>query len=449
MSQNPSLQTDCSQESDNSATPVNLNADRRHCAMDDPITTDTNDDPADDWPENWEKEWIADDDGDEEEEEEDDEEAECIGEEGRRAARGGGLYKDGHVNKSFSSHTDMLKLDPNLPTPSSAPPLECCVVDRPAGATTLAGLALDSVSITQEGAAGLQSCPQFSFSPQDEYVFNFASTKPAGDLSYSPKRTNPLSYQHKQSNPQQPRHGHHFSFTPPPKLKLSPHAIGRDPSSSSSTVATVAPVLDLLGASLDDLPGAMDTDDDPHGDKSLSSNPGMPLLGNTSSSEDNILMSSYLPNGVLILSPNGDVFARDGATGRNVLVRPKTFANFKNFTTNLPQSMKTLPLKDNRVKSNILSRSRTLDGLNDGAINNDIEPAGSQHQASCPPQLVTSLSADCAPPQSAQLDHLTKEQLYFMWKMSEKELNKRLKRALREKAELEQKLATLQPSDDT
>ena len=393
LSQNPSLQTDCSQESDNSATPVNLNADRRHCPLDDPITTDTNDDPADDWPENWEKEWIADDD-----------EVDCIDDDVSPAT----LYKDGHVNHSFSSQADILKLAPS----SSSTPLECCSVQTSGGGDVAVDLGRRLDMSPRGGASGLHSCPKFSFSPKEDCEFSFTPTQTEHEFSFSPKGGDC-----------------HFSFTSMPKRK------GSGPTSAP-------PVLDLLGSSLDDLPGAMDPDDDPHGDKSLSSNPGMPLLGNNSSSEDNILISSLLPNGVLILSPNGDVYARDSATGKNVLVRPKTFANFKNFTTNLPQSMKTLPLKDNRVKSNLLSRSRTLDGLNDGAINNDIEPSGAT------PSATTSSASTSAVPK-ANLEHLSKEQLYFMWKMSEKDLNKRLKRALREKAELEEKLAKFEPDTDT
>ena len=134
-------------------------------------------------------------------------------------------------------------------------------------------------------------------------------------------------------------------------------------------------------------------------------------------------MGSQLPIRVLILSPNGDVFARD-ASGKSVLVRPKTLANFKNFTTNLPQSMKTLPLKDNRVKSSLFSRSRTLDRMTDDTITNDIEPGG------------------------VNLDQLTKEQVYHLWRVSESELNQQLRQALEEKAELEQKLAMMKPPQE-
>ena len=155
----------------------------------------------------------------------------------------------------------------------------------------------------------------------------------------------------------------------------------------------------------------------------------LPLLSNTtSSSEDNLLSgcleTKHLPNGMVILSPNGDVFARSASSGKGILVRPKKFANLKNFTTNLPPGMKTLPLKDNRVKSNILNRSRTLEGLEgDGSLKNDID--------------------------SICLEDIRKEELYMMWKSCEAELNSKLTQALLEKAELEEKLSKLEPDLDT
>lgn len=158
----------------------------------------------------------------------------------------------------------------------------------------------------------------------------------------------------------------------------------------------------------------------------------LPLLSATSSSEDNLLSggqsleSKHLPNGMVIISsPNGDIFARSrGSAGKDIFVRPKKFANLKNFTTSLPPSMKTLPLKDNRVKSNILNRSRTLEGLEcDGSLKNDID--------------------------SVCLEDIRKEDLYMMWKACEHELNDKLSQALSEKAALEEKLATLKPDLDT
>ena len=154
----------------------------------------------------------------------------------------------------------------------------------------------------------------------------------------------------------------------------------------------------------------------------------LPLLSATSSSEDNLLSGSletkHLPNGMVILSPNGDVFARSGSNSKDIFARTKKFANLKNFTTNLPAGMKTLPLKDNRVKSNILNRSRTLEGLEgEGPVKNDID--------------------------SVCLDEYRKEELYMMWKACEHELNSKLSQALSEKADLEEKLAKLKPDLDT
>ncbi len=166
------------------------------------------------------------------------------------------------------------------------------------------------------------------------------------------------------------------------------------------------------------------------------SNPNLPLLGRTRSSEGNLAGARstspvgfgreiYLPNGMVILTPNGDVFARNATSGKNILVRPKTFSNFNNLTPTLPESAKMLPLKDNRVKSTLAtsSQNRTLESLSDGAINNELE-------------------AD-------QLRHLSKEELLLLWRASEDELSQQLKEALKEKAELEAKLAQLERKEDT
>ncbi len=319
LSQHPSLQTDCSQDSDNSATPVNIN--RRQCKLDQAevvTTTDTNDDPTDDWPANWEKEWIADDD-----------DADCLADEAISSQVA--LYKAGHVNQSFSSQADLAKLDPS------------CIEDlTPGSAISMDHLPTECTTCT---------------------------------------------------------------------------LLNESPDSQSATA------LNLIDYSTYDLPtSTTDTEEERQMDKS---NPEIPLLGSTSRSDDNIVRGAQLPNGMLILSPNGDVFARDVSSGKSILVQPKSFTNFKNFTTNLPQSMKTLPLKDNRVKSNIRSRSQTLERLNEGAITNDIDPVG------------------------INLDELSKEQLFYLWKTSEKELNQRLREALQDKAALEQKLATVRPDLDT
>jgi hypothetical protein len=159
------------------------------------------------------------------------------------------------------------------------------------------------------------------------------------------------------------------------------------------------------------------------------SNPTFPLLGNTSSSEDNLVTTSALdtyslPNGMVIMSPEGDVFTRSACSGKNVLVRPKSLTNAKNFSRNLPESLKMLPLKDNRVKSTLCHYSQeALGRLKGGSITNELEPIN--------------------------LSSLSKEELYLMWKTSEREWNKKLRKALQEKAELEQKLSQLHPDTDT
>ena len=83
-----------------------------------------------------------------------------------------------------------------------------------------------------------------------------------------------------------------------------------------------------------------------------------------------------------------------------------------------------LPLKDNRVKSTLCHFSQeALGRLKEESITNELE--------------------------SSNLSSLTKEELYLMWKTSEREWNKKLKRALQEKAELEHKLSQLHPDTDT
>lgn len=157
------------------------------------------------------------------------------------------------------------------------------------------------------------------------------------------------------------------------------------------------------------------------------SNPTFPLLGHTSSSEDNLIsggLETYsLPNGMVLFSPEGDVFARSASSGKNILVRPKTLTNFKNFSRNLPESMKMLPLKDNRVKSTLSNHGQMIGRLKEDSITNELE--------------------------STNLNQLTKEELYLMWKTSEREWNKKLRKALEEKAALEQKLSQMKPDTNT
>ena len=325
MSQQPSIQTDASQDSDNSATPVNLLSGARPIPLDDQRTEDTNEEfMGDDWPENWEKEWIAS--GDEDE---------CIDERGN-------LYRDGHINQSFTCQADIVKYQNDHDNHEVIP--------------------LTPIPKVTNFPVEQHSSGESSFARQDS-----ASVEEDNE-SYSTKQT-----------------------------------------------------INLLDISLDELPGASrNYDDDKLSQRSLS-HPCMPIMSNTCS-DDNIGTGSSLPNGVFILSPTGDVFAKDVYSGKSVLVRPKRSSHLKNFTSNLPQSMKTLPLKDNRVKSDLLSRSRTLEMLcdNSNTINNELDN------------------------ELLDLECLSKEQLYLMWKNSETQLGRMLQKALSDNAELQQKLSVYQ-----
>ncbi len=292
---------------------------------------------------------------------------------------GAGLYKDGHINHSFSSAADIARLTGRGNDPSG---------DNGGARNDPTGRG------RQQGVTRTESAP-----------VNPTNKGHGGQGGVPISRGHDLSAA---IRGQDYHPHHHRGRHRPPPLTAPPN-----------TTAFHFPDLSLDEGLL----GPMgNTEEDCQSERGFF-NPGAPLLGNNSSSEDNILVGSQLPNGVLILSPNGDVFARDNS-GKSVLVRPKALASFKNFTTNLPQSMKTLPLKDNRVKSSIFSRSRTLDPTNDDTITNDIEPGG------------------------VNLDQLTKEQIYQLWRVSESELNNQLRQALEEKAELEQKLAMIKPGEE-
>ena len=75
-----------------------------------------------------------------------------------------------------------------------------------------------------------------------------------------------------------------------------------------------------------------------------------------------------------------------------------------------------MPSRGKSANSSSLSRSRTLEKLSDSANNSDGESAG------------------------LPFEQWTREQLYYLWKSSEIELNARLQKALAEKAALEEKL---------
>ena len=333
-------------------------------------SNDTTEDTADDWPENWETEWIAGEDEEEDEEHTNRKRGARGGCKGSSAASGGGRSKGR------------------------------------AGLGNTASCSSSSMrGLYKECGGGGSSHENQSFSSQAELV-KLNSSVDSGDYAAAKSDDELLGTHDGLDSPQESCSNHKFRI----------FNLGDCPGIRASAVA-------------------VEMDDDPHSDRGLS-NPELPLLGGATSASMSDLSATphYLPNGVLIVSPNGDVFAHDGASGKNVLVRPKTFSNFINDSTNIPHSLKVLPLKDNRVKSNI-ARSRTLEKIcGSDAITNDIE----QHR-----------SPSREPRANSSLEHLSKEQLYFMWKMSERELNRKLRQALQEKADLEQKLALIGTDEGT
>ena len=167
------------------------------------------------------------------------------------------------------------------------------------------------------------------------------------------------------------------------------------------------------------------------------SNPTLPLLGRTSSSEDNLTIGPplaaftigssgselLLPNGMVLRAPNGDIFARNASTGKRLHVRPKKFSSLKHASPNLPDSLKSLPEKGNRVKSSLSKTKSSENGGTRTDTNNALLRAG--------------------------LDRLTKEDLFMMWQTSESELTQKLKQALKDKAELEKMLLSTRPDCNT
>ena len=329
LSQQPSIQTDASQDSDNSVTPVNILSGA--IPPDDPTAEDTNDeDNVDDGPQNWEKDWIA----------SRDDEA-CF----RNAMT---LYRDGHFNQSFTGRTDIVTFEDDHQSQEAIPLTPM---------TPLTKITNFPVDGDVDSECSIESS---SFHRQDT-----ATTE-----------------------------------------------------SDSLSIAAKQPV-NLLDSSLDELPRASRSyNEDKLSQRSLSI-PCMPQISNAT--------DSSLPNEVLILSPSGDVFATDAYSRKCIIVRPKRLSHLKNFTANLPKSMKTLPLKDNRVKSDILCRSRTLEQISD---NSDTITNALDNEA-------------------VDLENLSKEQLLFMWKSSETQLGGLLQKALQDNVELQEKLSIYQQDQST
>ena len=216
------------------------------------------------------------------------------------------------------------------------------------------------------------------------------------------------------STPESPCRFIRSNSTGNPHRQITPYGYDYDPLRDKSDVTTVDYLSDICDQ-------ALDSDEALLSPSSSAPRSHAPLVKRASNSDGNLPSQSNLPNGVLILSPNGDIFARNAyGDGKNVHVIPKnTNRNQKNFCSNLPQSMKTLPLKDNRVKSN-LARAR---GLGDQAITNNIE--------------------------TVPIEQLSKEDIVSLWKNSERELNQKLNKALREKEILKRQLSEMSEITDT
>lgn len=151
-----------------------------------------------------------------------------------------------------------------------------------------------------------------------------------------------------------------------------------------------------------------------HDHASDSDKPDSPLLHRrnsrpTSSSAENIsaidslqhLVPTCLPNGVLILSPNGDAFAQ---TNPDMLYPRRNLLPLKPQTSAFPVSER---------RSNY-RRRQTL-----GYIS--------------PFEKTEQRKSDIS---SVNLEKLSKQEIYFMWKMSDRELNSKLKKVTQEKNDL-------------
>ncbi|CAH1776022.1 unnamed protein product [Owenia fusiformis] len=148
-------------------------------------------------------------------------------------------------------------------------------------------------------------------------------------------------------------------------------------------------------------------------------------LGRSSSEAEETMSNGEVPNGVLILSPTGEIFACN-AMNKNTrttdfLPKKDRGGNWRNLTSSLPESMKTLPLKDNRVKQNFRqSISSNQKNVEAGMSDSDTEDI-----------------------ESIKLDNVSKEEIVYMWKQAMVQLNSRLRQALKDKAKLEIKLSQL------
>ena len=154
--------------------------------------------------------------------------------------------------------------------------------------------------------------------------------------------------------------------------------------------------------------------------------------------EDDYLTYSLLPNGMVILSPEArllsattnDTTAHN--SGKSLLMRPhpKYWAHLKqthssNNSPDQPHPPRDFRLQawDNRVKCAPINRSHTLECLNTGVAASEI--------------------GEKKNPKRVNLGKISKEELYTMWRVSEKELHRKLRTVTLEKEALEKELEEL------
>ena len=158
----------------------------------------------------------------------------------------------------------------------------------------------------------------------------------------------------------------------------------------------------------------------------------LPLVERASSSEDNLSSGLYpqsytsgkttagilLPNGIVIRAADSDLFTSDSSFSRKLYLRSDAIQEVT--SPNLPETLKSLPKKDNQMKVKL---------LNDDASEKILERRTTTHN-----KLIR-----------VSLERLTKEDLFLMWKASESDLSQKLNQVRKEKAELEEKLMKSRP----
>lgn len=152
------------------------------------------------------------------------------------------------------------------------------------------------------------------------------------------------------------------------------------------------------------------------------------------------LVARGLPNGAVILSPNGDIyrqyiaphFRRGGALVVSSSATPEFTSGLRDLVerkTSLPvRSCQETTDRDGDVAHDVLIRRRTVDvPRRAGTRTGDMRP-GNRPPGSSGRDL------------SNTLKYLSKEELLHMWKLSEKALNRQLKEALKHTEDLQQRL---------